>query len=71
MTDRTDEQQTLPGVPRPIKLIRVNVHPNTQLLQVDAEEWDRMSQAERDEYVYEAGIELGWYLMDFAEYHRG
>lgn len=70
MTNNCTDQQNLPGVARPEKVIRVHVHPETKLLRVDAAEWDQMSDAVREDYVYEAGLELGWFDFDFAEVAR-
>jgi hypothetical protein len=67
MSNTCTDQENLPSVPRPEKVIRVHVHSELKRLRVDAAEWDRMSDDEREEYVFEASLELGWFDVDFSE----
>jgi hypothetical protein len=63
----TQEQETIPGVPLPQKIIRVTIHGGNKRLRVDAADWDAATQDERDEMIYEAAQELGWFDCSFEE----
>lgn len=60
---RTDQQ----SLPMMDKFVRVHVHYESKLLRVTAAHWDQLSPEEREEYIFDACCELGWFNFDFAE----